>query len=229
MWNYGEPKLSREEFNKFTDFSPRRIAWFYSMFYEMPEDQGGCWIWLGATKGTGYGSVRVCGSNRMAHRLSWLIHRGPMPTLDLVDTHHGTCICHNCPKGDDVRCVNPAHLFLGTNTDNIQDMERKGRAYHAAGDEHWQRRNPGTLSGCKNGMAKLIDSDVIKILELLKAGELSFHQIGECFGVSADSIGLISRGKTWKHLTTQLTPSSSPLASPLALEAHPAEVRPSTA
>lgn len=84
-----------------------------------------CWLWTGATTSYGYGMLaRTKKGERfyLAHRLSWEIHFGPIPK--------GSLVCHNCPSGDNPLCVNPAHLFLGTHGDNMQDMARKGRNSH---------------------------------------------------------------------------------------------------
>ncbi len=84
-----------------------------------------CWLWTGAQMGkgwetkAGYGLIRVDAPARgtiPAHRASWEIHNGPIPA--------GQLVLHKC---DVHPCVNPAHLFLGTHTDNTQDMLAKKR------------------------------------------------------------------------------------------------------
>lgn len=83
-----------------------------------------CWLWTGGTNATGYGLIGKGGRhagrlNLLAHRVSYELTIGPIPD--------GLKVCHNCPDGDNPLCVNPAHLFLGTTTDNALDMVRKGR------------------------------------------------------------------------------------------------------
>lgn len=84
-----------------------------------PVPECGCWIWTGSTNGgksDGYGKLSVAGKYKSAHRLSYELHRGPIPA--------GRFVCHRC---DTPRCVNPDHLFLGDNAENMRDCFRKGR------------------------------------------------------------------------------------------------------
>lgn len=104
----------------------------------------GCWQWTGAvnggTKGR-YGSIGLAGKHLLAHRAAWLLFHGEDPGT--------SCICHRCDNG---LCVNPDHLFRGTQADNMHDMESKGRSYHKRGELH--------------GRAKLTWDDVAIIRQL---------------------------------------------------------------
>jgi hypothetical protein len=79
---------------------------------------GGCWDWSGVIMGTGYGafSTQYRKSDMLTHRLSWMLHCGPIPDKLLV--------LHKCDRRC---CVNPDHLFLGTHKDNADDAMKKGR------------------------------------------------------------------------------------------------------
>jgi hypothetical protein len=81
-----------------------------------PEPNSGCWLWVGAYKGKGYGHMGHDGANIAAHRLSYEIHHGPIP--------NGMLVCHRC---DTPECVNPDHLWLGTHQDNLLDASQKKR------------------------------------------------------------------------------------------------------
>lgn len=75
-----------------------------------------CWLWQrGVWKG-GYGSFRIADKKYQAHRIAWMLEYGLIP--------EGYYICHHC---DNPSCVNPHHLFLGTQRDNVQDCISKGR------------------------------------------------------------------------------------------------------
>lgn len=78
-----------------------------------------CWEWQRALSTKGYGRFLFQGKNRHTHRIAWLLTRG--------EIQNGLHVLHKC---DNRKCVNPVHLFLGTNTDNMIDMCEKQRAKH---------------------------------------------------------------------------------------------------
>lgn len=96
----------------------------------------GCWKWIGTVnKQTGYGQIYHAESPShytTAHRLGWILNRGPIPK--------GIFVCHKCDVRD---CVNPNHLFLGTHTDNMRDCARKGRVVNQSmGKTHCYKGHP---------------------------------------------------------------------------------------
>lgn len=107
------------------------------------DEETGCWNWIGGINCNGYGiigglingkSYAKKGSNILAHRVSWIIHNGEIP--DSKDAH-GTVVRHSC---DNRKCVNPKHLVLGTQGDNVRDMDLKGRrkTVSKSGVDHWK-------------------------------------------------------------------------------------------
>lgn len=140
---------------------------------------GPCWLWMGCRSrrqvgsrtfdyGYAYDGVRI----QRAHRLAWQFTNGAIPD--------GLCVLHRC---DNPRCVNPAHLFLGTQRDNAQDRERKGRRQPARGE--------------RSGRAKLTWQQVEQIRSLYTARAFSQTQLAEHFGVHQTAISAVIRRKSW--------------------------------
>lgn len=136
------------------------------------DTNGGCWLWTGLISQEGYG--RVCKG-----RKSYLAHRESYRTF--VGCPDGMLVCHKC----DVRsCVNPAHLWLGTNDENMADMAAKGRA------------KPSRVHGMAHPHAKLTDDDVLAI----RQSSTSDGKLAEIYGVANETIRKARSGKSWKHL-----------------------------
>jgi hypothetical protein len=139
-----------------------------------------CILFDGGLDGGGYGQVtrRKRGRGQFkAHRLAYEDTYGPIPD--------GLFVLHKC----DVRnCVNPAHLWLGTQDDNMKDMVKKGR--------QGSRINSFRPRGELSGMSKLKDSDIPAMRKLRESG-MTYVEIGRIYGVSETAAGKACRGKTY--------------------------------
>jgi len=144
-------------------------------FWEKVDKKGpnDCWEWTGSKILAGYGKINVSGKTVSAHRISWEMANDPIPK--------GMCVLHHC---DNKACVNPAHLFLGTNADNSRDMTEKER----------QAR------GEANGESKLTEQDIHEIRVFLDAGYIQ-SEIAEGYGVGHVAIHYIKTGYRWGWLT----------------------------
>ena len=131
-----------------------------------------CWLWLAYTDGLGYGRFNSPVENK-SHRQSYRMEIGPIPA--------GMVVMHSC----DVRnCVNPAHLSVGTQADNVRDMAAKGRG------------RGGDVRGIKNPCAKLTPAKVAIIRDLANAGVVQ-RRLAEQFNVSPMTISRVVRMETW--------------------------------
>lgn len=135
------------------------------------EPNSGCWIWTAAGNENGYGHIGFRRRVEKAHRAAWLLFHGPIPD--------GMDVLHRC---DTPPCVNPDHLFLGSNVDNVRDKVSKGRQAGAPGG--------------RNGRAKLTDELVATLRARVRAGETA-SSVGRSLGVSVSTACRIVRGELW--------------------------------
>ena len=140
----------------------------------IPVPESGCWLWTGATFNHGRPQLRMGNRVVLAARQAYLAFRGQEPG-DL-------CVCHKC---DTPGCINPAHLSVGSQRDNILDMHAKGRQHSNAGSRH--------------GLHKVTEADVRLIRSRGRAGESS-HSIARDFPIAASTIRGILSGKEWRHV-----------------------------
>lgn len=140
-------------------------------------DEKGCWVFQGFVQANGYGRIRSAGKSVYAHRLA--------AQAAGMETPPGMDVCHKC---DNRRCVNPAHLFVGTRQDNMRDAKMKGRV--ACGER--LRRPPEKCGG-----TKLRWEQVTEIRSRRAAGEKA-ADIAAAFQIDASNVRLIARNKTWR-------------------------------
>lgn len=143
----------------------------------------GCWVWKSFRNSKGYGRFgipiprdRRCGARQVimhTHRLSWILAFGLIPD--------GLWVLHKC---DVPSCVRPAHLFLGNARTNNRDCASKGR--RPAGETH--------------SSSKLTNAQVVEIRRRVASGDETHSGIALDYGVCAQTVSKISRGKAWRHL-----------------------------
>ena len=138
-----------------------------------------CWEWQACLSKKGYGQFGICEEGKWkivaAHRVAYMIFVGPVPG--------GMHVLHKC---DNPSCVNPNHLFVGTNDDNVADRVSKGRS--------------AVMVGHKNPRAKLTENDVRNIRQMLKYKVKSRSQIAKDYNVSYSTISHIDRRILWPHV-----------------------------
>jgi hypothetical protein len=145
----------------------------------LSHDHGECRIWKDTCRQKfGYGMIQWRKKTMAAHRAAWIAWKGPIPV--------GLCVLHKC---DNPSCINPNHLFLGTQNDNIKDMISKKR----------QQDGRNALKGQAHPHSKLKEEDVLYIRNERTNGTSSLRRLAKKFGVSIACIkDANSRG--WKHI-----------------------------
>ena len=138
-----------------------------------------CWNWTASLRPTGYGQMRYLGTTELAHRVSWMLFRGPIPK---AANRYGTMnVLHHC---DNPKCVNPEHLFIGDQSDNAKDAVSKKR---------WGRRG---CVGESHGKARLTEKDVLEI----RKSFLSLKQLVLRYRVSKSAIQHVLKRRSWAHI-----------------------------
>ena len=137
----------------------------------IPEPNSGCWLWAAFIRPDGYGCIKHSRKTIMAHRAAWIVYYGEIP--------NGMNVLHKC----DVRCcVNPDHLWLGTDRDNVVDMEAKGRGVRIFGSRHVN--------------SKLTEAQVSAIRDDCRA----YTIIAGEYGISPQTVCKIKVRRTWRHI-----------------------------
>ncbi len=148
------------------------------LFWKNIEKTDGCWLWRGHRNKLGYGRMQV-GDWRnnawiaYAHRVSYAVN---------IEQPFSLLVLHKC---DNPSCVNPAHLFIGTQEANMHDMDSKNRRVHAHGE--------------KGGAAKMTNEKVLE-MRALHANGKTRAEIGRLFGLGFTATDKIIKRETWKHI-----------------------------
>ncbi|RLI66878.1 MAG: hypothetical protein DRO67_00450 [Candidatus Asgardarchaeum californiense] len=132
----------------------------------------GCWEWNKALFKDGYGQIQEGGKSQRAHRVSYTTFVGAIPK--------GIKVCHKC---DNPKCINPNHLFLGTDAENMRDRDNKGRG----------------PQGERNGNSKLSEAEVSTI-RVLRGYGYNQLRVAEFFNVSVITVSRIHRKLLWKKI-----------------------------
>lgn len=162
-----------------TNYTSKDVERFWKKV-NISDDPDACWEWTSAKDPSGYGLMwltRVGYKSVKAHRISYELEYGSIP--------QGMNVLHQC---DNPPCVNPEHLFIGTNADNVADKIRKGREKHPSGEDH-----PGS---------KLTWDQVREIRRRFKRVSkrvCNVEELSKEFNISTSTIRYIISGKLWKE------------------------------
>lgn len=152
----------------------KTIAKYLTSFKVAPS---GCWEWTGNVSARGYGHICYWRGNSYhstgAHRFFYSYHKRRIK--------EGMNICHTC---DNRLCVNPEHLWEGTQSANVKDMVRKQRG----------------LVGCKNALNRYTEEQIKYVRDKYTAGEATYEQLAKELGCNKGHIGKIIRREMWQHV-----------------------------
>ena len=145
------------------------------------DDDDKCWEWNASKNKKGYGNFYISvGHSKdkhcLSHRMAYKFRYG--------DFDESLFVCHKC---DNPSCVNPSHLFLGTNQDNMNDKKEKGRIN-------------GQIHGEKNSNAKLKEKDIIRIRKLYNPRKYTLNMLAKEYNVHHSTIGYIINRRLWDHV-----------------------------
>lgn len=158
-------------------------------------DPGACWLWTATKHSSGYGYFSVASrrfasgsQGLLAHRIAWELTNGPIPDATPF-------VLHRC---DTPPCCNPAHLFLGTQSDNNRDMREKGR--EARGERHGAHTRPERRpTGVRHGSAKLTDA-AVRAIRMSHRGGVSIRRLAVAYGVNFTTARDVVHRTTWQHV-----------------------------
>lgn len=184
----------------------RSVSW--QSRYQSRVDRRGpdeCWPYIGTRDKSGYGRLPLNRKNILAHRIAYELAYGPIPD--------GLFVLHSC---DNPCCQNPAHLHIGTHTDNMRERSERGRApagatHHsylhpewvARGDRSASRLHPESRPrGSLHWKAKLTEADVIAIRKRYIPGRWGGNgrELALEYGVKTDTVRNIVLRRSWAHI-----------------------------
>lgn len=171
------PELVTSDYNRF---------WSKAILTANPDK---CWNWdatIRVSTNKPYGRFCIHKHFYQAHRVAYFLQNKKDPAE--------LSVLHKC---DNHRCVNPNHLFLGTNNENIQDKIRKGRG---SGYKSKPKSYESTLRGSKHSMAKLNESLVSEIRIKYSNGGTSFNTLAKEYSVSKKTILQVIHNRIWRHI-----------------------------
>lgn len=172
---------------------------FWNLVDSFGKTSDECWPWTGGRWNNEYGVFKMYYNGEWkrykAHRVAYRLHYG-------VDLEH--LGCHTC---DNPWCVNPYHIFDGTNADNLADMKNKGRA--ASGERSGRITKPErTARGERSGNAKLSEDDIRTIRREYRRVPVghrnpSLSVLVSRFGIDRTHVHAIATGRTWSHVPVE--------------------------
>ena len=151
-------------------------VWVDKFWERVVKNDGGCWVWTGTTARSGYGMVKRDRRAFGAHRASWQLTYGPVPS--------GLFVLHHC---DNRICVRPEHLYVGTLADNARDREERGRGIRQSGDTH--------------PASKLTAEFVASARRRWAARQATQKALAAEAGVHFHTMQRALRGETWRHVS----------------------------
>jgi hypothetical protein len=156
---------------------------YKKLFFErIDKIKNGCWEWKGPFFENGYGQApRYKNKSTRAHRISWMLFNGNIPKDMLV--------LHKC---DNKKCVNPKHLFIGTQKDNIRDMMNKGR------DNFYPLFKNGYGISGESSTSKLTKKEVAYIRKEYTEKKITPKELSKKYNISRSAIYKVIHHETWK-------------------------------
>lgn len=178
-WREGPQFVRKEVFPDLKTASyETRIQWLTPavliLLAERVSEEHGCWVWRGGTDGHGYGVFGALGAKWRATRAFYEVFVGPIAA--------GLYVCHRC---DNPPCVNPGHLFLGTQTDNMRDCSAKGRVKPAL-----------TQRGERHHFARVTDQQIAEAVAIYRAGGITQKALADRYGVRQATVWGWIHGRT---------------------------------